>query len=169
MAKNYIDNLSEEVKKGHTQKAEEGYYPAVAPVGYRNTTNSVGKNVIEPDPALSQFVVKLFELYATKSYSIKTLANKIKEEGLVLNRKIHPSFVHHTLTNPIYYGDFKFRNKIYPGKHKPLIKKALWSKVQAILAERNAKPVHVTSSKRKTFNYSGFISCGQCGYAMVGE
>ncbi|MDX1918644.1 MAG: recombinase family protein [Candidatus Caenarcaniphilales bacterium] len=34
MAQNYIDNLSEEVKKGHTQKAEEGYYPGAAPVGY---------------------------------------------------------------------------------------------------------------------------------------
>ena len=30
MAKNYIDNLSEEVKKGMLQKAEQGHWPSVA-------------------------------------------------------------------------------------------------------------------------------------------
>ena len=33
MAKNYIDNLSEEAKKGLLQKAHEGYYPSYAPLG----------------------------------------------------------------------------------------------------------------------------------------
>ena len=36
MAKNYIDNLSEETKKGMLEKAEQGIYPTVAPLGYRN-------------------------------------------------------------------------------------------------------------------------------------
>ncbi|MBU4185644.1 MAG: recombinase family protein [Proteobacteria bacterium] len=36
MAKNYIDNLSEETKKGMLQKANEGYYPSFAPLGYLN-------------------------------------------------------------------------------------------------------------------------------------
>ena len=31
MAKNYIDNLSEETKKGMLEKAEQGIYPTVAP------------------------------------------------------------------------------------------------------------------------------------------
>ena len=36
MAKNYIDNLSEETKKGMLEKAEQGLYPSAAPLGYRN-------------------------------------------------------------------------------------------------------------------------------------
>jgi site-specific DNA recombinase len=36
MAKNYIDNLSEEVKKGLRQKALEGMWPTFAPLGYKN-------------------------------------------------------------------------------------------------------------------------------------
>ena len=36
LAKNYIDNLSEEVKKGMNKKVEEGGYPHKAPFGYRN-------------------------------------------------------------------------------------------------------------------------------------
>ena len=33
MAKNYIDNLSEEVKKGMREKAEQGHFPGKAPLG----------------------------------------------------------------------------------------------------------------------------------------
>ena len=36
MAKNYIDNLSEEVHKGMQEKAEQGIWPTKAPLGYRN-------------------------------------------------------------------------------------------------------------------------------------
>ena len=36
MAKNYVDNLSEEVKKGLREKAEQGHFPGVAHVGYVN-------------------------------------------------------------------------------------------------------------------------------------
>jgi hypothetical protein len=36
MAKNYIDNLSEETKKGMLEKAEQSIYPSFAPLGYRN-------------------------------------------------------------------------------------------------------------------------------------
>ena len=36
MAKNYIDNLSEETRKGLLEKAEEGELPALAPLGYRH-------------------------------------------------------------------------------------------------------------------------------------
>ena len=49
MAKNYIDNLSEETRKGMTEKAEQGYWPSVAPLGYRNVTRADGRKIIERD------------------------------------------------------------------------------------------------------------------------
>src|SRR5271165_165786 len=36
VAKNYVENLKEEVKKGMREKAEQGIYPGRAPFGYRN-------------------------------------------------------------------------------------------------------------------------------------
>jgi site-specific DNA recombinase len=36
MAKNYIDNLCEETRKGMLEKAEQGLYPSIAPFGYLN-------------------------------------------------------------------------------------------------------------------------------------
>ena len=41
MAKNYVDNLSEEVKKGLLEKAEQGHWPTRAPVGY--VDNQIGR------------------------------------------------------------------------------------------------------------------------------
>ena len=36
MAKNFIDNLSEETTKGMLEKAEQSIYPSFAPIVYRN-------------------------------------------------------------------------------------------------------------------------------------
>jgi site-specific DNA recombinase len=48
MAKNYVDNLGEESKKGMLQKAEDGFWPNQAPVGYRNVQRPDGKRVLSP-------------------------------------------------------------------------------------------------------------------------
>src|SRR5690349_22545230 len=65
MAKNYIDNLSEEARKGMQEKAEQGIWPTVAPLGYRNVAGADGKKIIEPDPESAPIISRLFEWYAT--------------------------------------------------------------------------------------------------------
>ena len=65
MAKNYIDNLSEEARKGMQEKAEQGIWPTVAPLGYRNVAGPDGKKIIEPDPDSAPIIARLFEWYAT--------------------------------------------------------------------------------------------------------
>ena len=51
LAKNYLDNLSEEVRKGLEEKVAQGYYPQKAPVGYKNVVNENKKKIIVPDTA----------------------------------------------------------------------------------------------------------------------
>ena len=53
MAKNYIDNLSEEARKGMQEKAEQGIWPTKTPLGYRNITGSDGRKIIAADPAVA--------------------------------------------------------------------------------------------------------------------
>jgi site-specific DNA recombinase len=50
VAKNYIDNLSEEVKKGLRTKAAQNLWPSFAPLGYSNTAGGDGERIIVPDP-----------------------------------------------------------------------------------------------------------------------
>lgn len=43
MAKAYVDNLSEETSKGMLEKAQQGIWPSVAPIGYRNVVDDSGR------------------------------------------------------------------------------------------------------------------------------
>jgi hypothetical protein len=58
MAKNYLDNLSEETLKGVTEKACAGIYPSFAPVGDRNADGPGGKRIIVPDADTAPIVAK---------------------------------------------------------------------------------------------------------------
>src|SRR3984893_14508275 len=80
MAKNYIDNLSEETVKGMTEKAREGIYPSYAPVGYRNADGPCGKRVIISDPDAAPVITELFERFATGRYSLKALVKELNVE-----------------------------------------------------------------------------------------
>ncbi len=93
-SKYYIDNLSENVKRGLRQKVRRGEYPGVAPTGYLN--DKVNHKMVK-DPERYRLVQKLFELYATKNYSLKDLRNEppyAKSAGFGCGsflRRLHPS------------------------------------------------------------------------------
>src|ERR1700693_3996978 len=61
MAKNYIDNLSEETRKGMLEKARQGIWPSYAPLGYVNVMGPNGKRTIAADVELATVVARLFE------------------------------------------------------------------------------------------------------------
>ncbi len=170
MAKNYIDNLSEETKKGMCQKAEEGIYPSFAPLGYLNAISPLtGKKIILQDPDVAPLILRLFESYATATFSLFDLSKVFATEGLQ-NRKTHnklsKSTIHKLLTNPIYYGDFFWKDKLYHGNHAPIVSKALFDKVQKVLsASGHQKP----RPSKHHWLFQGLIYCGHCGCAMVAE
>jgi len=42
--------------------------------------------------------------------------------------------IYHLLSNPIYVGQIRHRDALYPGRHKAIIDQALWDEVQALIA-----------------------------------
>src|SRR3954469_8410515 len=111
MAKNYIDNLSEEVRKGMQEKAEQGFWPSMAPLGYRNITGPEGKKIIAPDPDVAPIIFKLFDWYAAGTLSLREAARKVRAEGLVHRKSGAPvpvSTVHAILRNRLYAGVFEW-------------------------------------------------------------
>src|SRR5262249_54364564 len=86
LAKNYIDNLSEESSKGMQEKAEQGFWPTVAPLGYRNIAGPDGKRIIDPDPESGPLISQLFECYATGRLSLKEASEKARAAGLVYRK-----------------------------------------------------------------------------------
>jgi site-specific DNA recombinase len=169
MAKNYIDNLSEEARKGMQEKAEQGIWPTVAPLGYRNVAGPDGKKIIEPDPESAPTISCLFDWYATGTLSLKEAAQKAKTAGLVYRKSGAPvpvSTVHATLRNRLYMGEFEWNGRVYLGKHQPLVTHDLWERVQDVLDGRHAKKHRRV---KHDFAFSGLIACGHCGCSIVGE
>ena len=169
MAKNYIDNLREEVQKGLHTKAAQGLYPSYAPLGYLNTQGQDGKRIIVPDPVLGPTIVKLFTCFATGEYSLKELAQKAYAEGFrfrLSRNKIPVTTLHKILRKRIYTGEFDYAGKIYQGIHEPLIDRATWEGVQQILNSRHEKKHRKVTHD---FAFSGIVGCGHCGCSLVGE
>jgi site-specific DNA recombinase len=99
LAKNFIDNLSEETSKGMMEKAAQGHWPTTAPYGYRNNKET---RLVELDPEKASYVECAFELYATGQYSLKRLINKLHDEGYRFrpsSPKPSLSNIHHILTS----------------------------------------------------------------------
>src|SRR4051794_23836035 len=129
MAKNYIDNLSEEARKGQQEKAEQGIWPSKAPLGYTNTAGPDGKRVIAIDPKIAPAIAQLFGWYATGTVSVKEAARRASAAGLVYRRTGGPlptSAIHHILSNRIYTGDFQWNDRVYKGRHEPIVTQDQW-------------------------------------------
>jgi DNA invertase Pin-like site-specific DNA recombinase len=91
MAKNYIDNLSEEARKGMAEKAAQGIWPSGAPLAYRNTVGPNGKKIIERDPEIAPLIAKLFEWYAAGTLSLSALAKGARGRSEIPpQRERHP-------------------------------------------------------------------------------
>jgi len=169
LAKNFIDNLSEEVRKGMTEKAEQGIWPSYAPLGYLNTKLPSGKNGIAQDDNRSKLVRRLFEMYATGNFSLKQLAQwaesvrlTFRKSGRPINKATIQGILHHL----IYTGDFEFSGKLYKGIHEPIISRELWDEVQSVLDRKCTYRYRVI---KHDLPFSGMIRCGHCGCAVIGE
>ena len=164
MAKNYSDNLSEEVQKGMNQKAHQGLWPSCAPLGYINNREN---HTIEPDPKQGPIIRKGFELAATGQYSLAKLKRILFDHGLRSARakaELSKSQMQRLLSNPIYNGDFIWKGKLYKGKHTPLIDKTLFDKVQVQMGF-----VKRSKMTRYSFAFTNTMTCGHCGCAITAQ
>ena len=157
-AQNYIDNLSEEVKKGQAEKIREGQLPTKPPLGYK-TIGEKGHKIHIIDEEKAPFVRKMFEYYATGEYSLNKLVQKMYDEGFRTRggNKLVKSRLGSILSDPFYCGKIRWNNEIHKGDQEPLISKELFDKVQNIL---NSK---TTPKYRKHFPlFKGLIRCSKC-------
>jgi site-specific DNA recombinase len=169
MAKNYIDNLREEVQKGLRTKAAQGLYPSFAPLGYNNMIAPDGKRIIAPDLVLGPMIRSLFTWFSSGEYSLKALAKKAYEEGFRFRKsrnKVPVTTLHKILRKRIYTGEFDYGGTRYRGVHDPLVTGAVWERCQEILDGRHEKKHRKV---KHDFAFSGIVRCGHCGCSLVGE
>ena len=163
-SKYFVDNLRENVKRGLRQKIRNGVWPSWAPVGYSNNPKTRG---IDVDSDKSPKVKKLFEMYATGSHTLHSLANWCEKKKLLTNagNKISLSNVQHILQNPFYVGLMRYKGEIFEGTHEPLISKKLFDKCQEVMAKRGK----VRPDRKHDFAFLGLMKCASCGCSITAQ
>ena len=164
-SKYYVDNLSENVKRGLRQKVRLGEAPIKAPLGYINDLRS---KTIEPNPEVFKKLRSIFEEFAIGNYSLTKIQDKMFFLGFAGKdgKALKISTIQWILTNPFYYGMFMYQGELCEGNHKPMITKKVFDKVQKALKDRS-KPRK--EKVVKNFIFRHFANCGECGYSIIAE
>jgi len=164
MANQFIRDLSTNVKRGLRAKVKRGEFPSIAPVGY---LNDVRLKTIIVDKRKSKIISEAFELYSQGNSRLEDISKFFGERGMKSwnNNPLHKNCVKNILTNPFYYGHFKYGGEVHEGKHKPIVSKELFDKVQRVLVERG-NPMKPRSEPKV---FCGLLRCGTCGMMITAE
>ena len=164
-SKYYVDSLSENTKRGLRQKVRRGEFPGPAPVGYINDSRT---KAITVDRRRAPVVADTFELYAKGNSCFDDIAKFLFERGIKTsgNKRFPRDQIKRLLTNPFYYGHFRYAGEVHEGKHKAIISKRLFDKVQtvALLRSRPRK-----GKNNNPMPMCGMIRCGTCNMMITGE
>lgn len=167
-SKYYVDNLSENVRRGMRAKMQRGWLSGIAPLGYLN--DKEGKT-IAVDPDRFPLIRRAWELMLTGSYTPRQIWEiAVKDWGLLtVQRKriggspISLSVIYKIFNNPFYAGVLESEGKLLPGKHTPMVTMEQFQRVQELLGNT------VRPRKPQLFAYTGMIRCGECGFAVTAE
>jgi site-specific DNA recombinase len=165
VAQYYLDNLSEEVKKGQKEKLAQGWLPTKPPLGYK-TVGEKGKRIHVIDDETKHYAERMFTLYDSGEYSVKRLAKRLYEEGLrsVNGNRVPHSRIHEYLIDPFYIGKNKWNGHVTPGSQEALIQKAMFDRVQKRLKGRTTPKYN-----KHNFLFKGLIRCRECGGLITWE
>ena len=161
-AKLFVDQLSEDTKRGLREKFLRGEFPGWAPTGYKHVD---GEILI--DELKAPYIIRAFKLYAQDlDMSLSKLSEILTSEGLKSRsgKDINKGTMECILKNPFYYGAIKWGGEIGKGTHIPLISKELFDEVQTRLHQKNnPRPI------KYFFVFRHLMVCGECGRKITAE
>ncbi len=177
LAEYYSINLSEEVKKGMTEKALRGESQACPAYGYK----SVNKK-LEVVPEEAEIVKYIFDQYLNHNKSFLDIAKTLNNRGIKTKKAdfFERNLIEYILNNPVYVGKVRWtptgktlRNFNNPNTiisksiHEPIISEEVFEKVQEKykLYKMTAKP-HARPCNEYKHWLSGLIHCSNCGAVL---
>lgn len=175
----YSIRLSEEVKRGMTEKALRGEYQAGSPYGY---SFSDGKLSIIDDQAI--IIRKIYDLYINHSQNFFSIARELNDMGVKTNRgnRFENRTVKYIIQNPVYKGyvrwnptartdlreqsNFSDNIIIKKSDHEPIISEEIWDMAnRKLLSEyrpSKSKPNNLLSHW-----LGGILICSNCNSTLV--
>ena len=168
-SKYYVDNLSENVKRGQRTKIKNGWRPGRAPIGYKHCAET---NTLIPDGIHFKTIKRLFGWVLAGETCISEPHRRLRDQygyrtpvhkfsgGNPLSR----TQVDRIMANPFYAGCILWNGTLTEGAHQRVVSKADFKKVQAVLG----KPTE-TRKRKHSFTYRGVFKCGACGKTVTAE
>lgn len=110
-SKYYVDNLSENTKRGLRARVRNGDFPSQAPFGYLNDSRS---KTIVLDKRYAPLVKEIFEKYARGNQTMSQLADFLRDNGAITRtgKVFKDDKVKSILQNPFYYGYFIYKGEL---------------------------------------------------------
>ena len=164
MANQFILDLAANTKRALVEKAKRGEYPTIAPIGYFNDPR---RKTIVVDHRRAKIVKEAFRLYAEGNLTLESIADHFKTQGVFSKngRKLSRDRITNILSNPFYYGHFRYAGEIYEGKYEPLITKKLFDKAQETMKRRGWQDRKENDPRP----LCGLLKCGECGCSITAE
>ena len=162
-ANQFIIDLKKNSKRGMEGKADRGWLPSRAPLGYLNDRL---EHTIYEDPDRFDMVRKMWDMMLTGNYTPTMIVETANEEWGFRTPKrkrggggeLALSVAYKMFVNIFYTGMFEWTDKVYQGNHKPMITMEEYDRVQVILG-RKGKP----RAKSHDFAFTGIMVCEECG------
>lgn len=174
----YSIRLSDDVKRGMTEKALQGGYMARAPFGYRNANGH-----LEIIPEEARIVRMLFKKFLEEQAAFSGLARSLNDLGISTKRGClwEARTVKYILQNPVYKGYARWnvgRNQLrgptatspdmilHESSHEPIIEPQIFDDVQQRIADQYRQP------KSRPADFYGhwlgnLVKCSACGSSLT--
>lgn len=121
------------------------------------------------DELRAPIAIEMFERVAKQAYAGRDIKRWLDDIDFRSKhgKRLVLSQIYRSLRNPFYYGEFQYPKNdpaIHQGKHKPLISKELWDKVQIQLTVGPK-----ASAGTKEFSFTRMLKCGACKTGITAE
>lgn len=171
----YSINLSEEVKRGMTEKASRGEAVAIPSYGYQIKD---GKYL--PDPDTAPIIKRIFADYLSGK-GMRTITTELNDSGYRTRRgnRFENRTVKYILQNPVYIGKIRWTptgkanhrkqnddTLIIDGTHEPIISMDVWNQVQAKLEASPKTKYMRQGNPKEPFMLQGLVRCSACGATL---
>ena len=177
MAEYYSLNLSDEVKKGMTEKAKRGGLQSAPGFGY-----TVENNVLVPLPYEAEIIRSIFERFISGE-GYFAIARWLNSLGVKTHRgnKFENRTIEYIIRNPVYIGKLRWnpvektrRNYdseniiVADAEHEPLVDMNTWETAQKRVLEIKAQwRKHMRPAAEHKDWLSGLVKCSECGSSLI--
>jgi len=113
----------------------------------------------------------MFEKVADESWSGRKLYIWLKDEikfTTKFGKPLTRGNIYLILRNSFYYGTFEYpkdSGRWYTGKHRPIVDRELFDKVQKKLTDNNT---NISRNEVREFIFIKLMKCGLCGSGITG-